>query len=100
MLPVTVAWLTLKLVLIAPARPVAAAVNCFPAPALLIWTLVKITVPLPAPAPMSREPFPRSEPVPALTLSVTVLLVPSPLTESFPNESRLLRTGCGLRAEP
>ena len=86
--------------LVALVRPVALTVNCLPLPAALTVRPENVTVPLPAPVPMSRLAVPWSEPVPALSVSVTVLLAPIPTVESLPYASRVFTTGCGLKAEP
>ena len=70
MLPVTVAWLTLKELLSAALGMAAAlALNCLPVPAMLTCSPEKVAVPLPEAVPISSEVVPRSEPVPALTLT-------------------------------
>ena len=100
-LPVTVALVTSKEALTALVKPLLTlAVNCLPVPAALTVSPENDTVPLPAAVPISIEVVPWSEPPPALTAMVTILLAPIPTMESFPNGSRLLSAGCGLSAEP
>src|ERR1043166_4503158 len=93
MLGVRVLTLMVKLLLTALARPVAAAVNCLPLPAALTWTLAKLSEPLPALVPMSSAVVPASGPVPAVKVSVTVLLAPRPTAELLPNVSWLTSVG-------
>jgi hypothetical protein len=47
MLPLTVAWFTLKELLSALVRPLLLALNCLPVPAMLTCSPAKVAVPLP-----------------------------------------------------
>src|SRR5258708_39759962 len=96
MLPVTVAWLIVKLALITFVMAGALAVICFPEPAAVGWIFVKVTRPFPALVPISMLVEPCSVPVPALSVRGTFRLAGKPVGDSFPNWARLASPGCGV----
>jgi hypothetical protein len=97
---VTARGLIVKELLVALVKLVAEAVITLPEPAALTLKPLNVAVPLPALVPISIVFVPCKEPVPEVSVRVTILLVPRPVVERLPNWSCDLTTGCVLKTEP